>query len=43
MRGEPRLTEPDKLSDMGWFALDNLPQPLSVFATRAFAALAARA
>lgn len=43
VRGEPRLTEPDKLSDMGWFALDDLPQPLSVFATRAFAALAARA
>lgn len=43
VRGEPRLTEPDKLSDMGWFALDDLPQPLSVFAKRAFAALAARA
>lgn len=32
--GEPALTEPDKLSDMGWFALDALPQPLSAF-TRA--------
>lgn len=42
VRGEPRLTEPDKLSDMGWFDLDDLPQPLSVFATRAFAALAGR-
>ncbi|MGV8936822.1 MAG: NUDIX domain-containing protein [Allorhizobium sp.] len=32
--GEPALTEPDKLSDMGWFALDELPEPLSAF-TRA--------
>lgn len=30
--GEPQLTEPDKLSAMGWFAPDDLPQPLSVFA-----------
>jgi 8-oxo-dGTP diphosphatase len=29
--GEPQLTEPDKLSAMGWFAIDDLPQPLSVF------------
>lgn len=29
--GEAQLTEPDKLSDIGWFALDDLPQPLSVF------------
>ncbi|MGF0538361.1 NUDIX domain-containing protein [Agrobacterium sp. ES01] len=32
--GEPSLTEPDKLSDFGWFELDNLPEPLSAF-TRA--------
>lgn len=32
--GEPRLTEPDKLSDFGWFELDALPEPLSAF-TRA--------
>lgn len=32
--GEPQLTEPDKLSEIGWFDLDDLPQPLSVF-TRA--------
>lgn len=32
--GEPRLTEPDKLSDFGWFPLDALPEPLSAF-TRA--------
>lgn len=29
--GEPQLTEPDKLSDFGWFALDALPEPLSAF------------
>ncbi len=29
--GEPQLTEPDKLSEIGWFDLDDLPQPLSVF------------
>ncbi|PYB75603.1 NUDIX domain-containing protein [Rhizobium wuzhouense] len=33
-QGEPQLTEPDKLSEIGWFELDDLPQPLSVF-TRA--------
>jgi ADP-ribose pyrophosphatase YjhB (NUDIX family) len=34
--GEPRLTEPDKLSELGWFDLDQLPSPLSVFAVTAF-------
>lgn len=34
--GEATLTEPDKLSDIGWFALDALPTPLSVFAQDAF-------
>ncbi|AOG11733.1 NUDIX domain-containing protein [Agrobacterium sp. RAC06] len=29
--GDPQLTEPDKLSEISWFALDDLPQPLSVF------------
>ncbi|MDH4413262.1 MAG: NUDIX domain-containing protein [Rhizobium sp.] len=29
--GEPQLTEPDKLSEIGWYELDDLPQPLSVF------------
>jgi 8-oxo-dGTP diphosphatase len=29
--GEPQLTEPDKLSEIGWFDLGDLPQPLSVF------------
>lgn len=32
--GEPALTEPDKLSDFGWFDFDALPEPLSAF-TRA--------
>ena len=29
--GDPQLSEPDKLSEIGWFDLDDLPQPLSVF------------
>ena len=37
--GEPRLMEPDKLSEIGWYALDDLPQPLSVFAQDAVRAL----
>lgn len=40
--GEPSLTEPDKLSDIGWFDLNDLPQPLSVFSIKAFAALKAQ-
>jgi 8-oxo-dGTP diphosphatase len=32
--GEAQLTEPDKLSEIGWYDLDALPEPLSVF-TRA--------
>ncbi|MCJ8238989.1 NUDIX domain-containing protein [Peteryoungia algae] len=38
-KGEPRLTEPDKLSDIGWFDLHDLPQPLSVFTTAVLAYL----
>ncbi|WP_430243380.1 NUDIX domain-containing protein [Neorhizobium sp. DAR64861/K0K2] len=34
--GEPRLTEPDKLSDLGWFDPADPPMPLSVFSIRAF-------
>lgn len=30
-KGEPLLTEPDKLSEIGWYDLDALPEPLSVF------------
>ncbi len=34
--GEPRLTEPDKLSDIGWFDPNDPPQPLSAFSAKAF-------
>ncbi|RWX75460.1 NUDIX domain-containing protein [Neorhizobium lilium] len=34
--GEPRLTEPDKLSELGWFDPANSPSPLSVFSAHAF-------
>ncbi len=40
--GEPRLTEPDKLSDLGWFDPADPPEPLSVFARKAFEALRTR-
>jgi len=40
--GEPQLTEPEKLSEMGWFDLSDLPQPLSVFAQKSFAAFEAK-
>ena len=26
----PKIMEPDKCDEIGWFALDNLPQPLSL-------------
>lgn len=38
--GEPRLTEPDKLSAVDWFDPADPPRPLSVFAAKAFEALA---
>jgi 8-oxo-dGTP diphosphatase len=41
VEGEPQLTEPDKLSDFGWFPLTNLPEPLSAFTKAAIAALPA--
>jgi len=41
--GEATLTEPDKLSEIGWFDVADLPQPLSAFSVKAFAALAATA
>jgi len=41
--GEPQLTEPDKLSEIGWYPLDDLPQPLSLFAQDAVKALRALA
>lgn len=38
-KGEPQLTEPDKLSDFGWFSRNELPQPLSEFAQAAIGLL----
>ncbi|MGP4727067.1 NUDIX domain-containing protein [Agrobacterium deltaense] len=38
-QGEPALTEPDKLSAIGWFDPDKLPEPISAFARDALAAL----
>jgi ADP-ribose pyrophosphatase YjhB (NUDIX family) len=40
--GEPYLTEPDKLSDIGWFDPKDPPRPLSVFAEKALARIAER-
>ena len=37
--GEPRLTEPDKLSDFGWFGRNELPAQLSEFAKATIAHL----
>jgi 8-oxo-dGTP diphosphatase len=37
--GDPSLTEPDKLSDFGWFTRSDLPQPLSAFAQAAISHL----
>ncbi|MBT9372362.1 NUDIX domain-containing protein [Rhizobium sp. CSW-27] len=38
--GTPSLTEPDKLSDFGWFSPDALPEPLSRFTRDALAHIA---
>lgn len=35
-QGEPYLTEPDKLAEIGWFDPKDPPQPLSAFSIRAF-------
>ena len=37
--GEPANLEPDKHTDLGWFALDALPSPLTVAAQTAARAL----
>jgi 8-oxo-dGTP diphosphatase len=39
VEGEPQLTEPDKMSDFGWFSRSELPEPLSAFTKVAVAAL----
>lgn len=36
--GEPRVMEPDAMSDWGWFPLDALPAPLTVSTRAAVAA-----
>ena len=41
--GEPRVVEPEKLPEFGWFELNDLPQPTSRFALDAVARLRARA
>jgi 8-oxo-dGTP diphosphatase len=38
--GDARVMEPEKLPEFGWFALDDLPEPLSKFAADAVRALA---
>lgn len=40
--GEPRVMEPEKLPEFGWFALDDLPGPLSRFTAAAVAAVKQR-
>lgn len=40
--GEPRIMEPEKLPEFGWFALDDLPAPLSRFTADAVQALEKR-
>ena len=40
--GEPRIVEPEKLPEFGWFALDDLPAPLSRFTADAVQALEKR-
>ncbi len=38
--GEPEVREPQALGEMGWFALDALPQPLTASVRAAVAAIA---
>lgn len=37
--GEPRVMEPDAMVDWGWFALDDLPGPLTISTKAALAAV----
>lgn len=39
--GRPRLMEPGALADIGWFALDALPEPLTAATQQAVSALKA--
>jgi 8-oxo-dGTP pyrophosphatase MutT (NUDIX family) len=38
-RGEPRLMEPGKAAGLGWYALDNLPDPVVPHEARVLAAV----
>ena len=40
--GEPRLMEPEALSELGWFRLDTLPEPLTEATRQAVSALRQR-
>lgn len=33
---EAKINEPESMADMGWFTLDNLPQPLHTIAAKQF-------
>lgn len=37
--GEPRIMEPEKHTDLGWFGLNDLPEPLTTATRQAVAAL----
>lgn len=41
--GEPRVVEPEKLPEFGWFDFDHLPQPTSRFALDAVARIKTQA
>lgn len=34
-KGEPKIMEPDKASDMKWFSLDNLPEKITITTKKA--------
>lgn len=34
-KGEPKIMEPDKASDMRWFSLDNLPEKITITTKKA--------
>jgi ADP-ribose pyrophosphatase YjhB (NUDIX family) len=42
VQGDPQVLEPDALAGCGWFALDNLPAPLTTSTHAALVAIKAR-